>query len=93
MSKERELLKRILKFIVPGEDNESLDYDLLLYSQILDLLAQPEQKPLTINENLIDLNQVDKHLVLCDKSEDYRDGYCDGIIYAEREHDIRGKFE
>jgi hypothetical protein len=176
MSKERELLKRTLKYIVP-KDAESLDYDLLLYSQIRDLLAQPEQiawvwnpanniweqvcnfghwqsgaiyafgdtKPaedenvqseqepieledvikqihnkafyegnshvisvrdvLTIfrnylkskrdipKQNLIDLNQVDDHLKKCDKSEDYRDGYCDGIIYAEREHKIRGKYE
>jgi len=42
---------------------------------------------------LLDLDQIDRHLVLCDKSEDYREGYCDGVIYAEREHDIRGKHE
>jgi hypothetical protein len=45
MSIERELLKRTLKFILPDEDddNESLDYVLLLYNQITDILAQPEQ--------------------------------------------------
>ena len=36
--------KRTLKYIVP-KDDESLDYDLLLYSQIRDLLAEPEQEP------------------------------------------------
>ena len=41
----------------------------------------------------IDLDQVDKHLKTCDLSEDYRDGYSDGIIFAEREHKIRGKYE
>ena len=41
----------------------------------------------------IDLDQVDKHLQICDLSEDYRDGYSDGIIFAEREHKIRGKYE
>ena len=44
-------------------------------------------------KKLINLDEVDAHWMLCDKSEDYRDGYCDGIIYAEREHKIRGKHE
>ena len=44
-------------------------------------------------QELIDLDQVDKHLKTCDLSEDYRDGYIDGIIFAEREHKIRGKYE
>ena len=38
----------------------------------------------------IDLDQVDNHLKICDLSEDYRDGYSDGIIFAEREHGIGG---
>ena len=47
MELERELLKRTLNFILPDEyeNDESLDYALLLYTQISDLLAQPEQKP------------------------------------------------
>ena len=49
-------------------------------------LAPPKRDP-------IDLDQVDNHLKICDLSEDYRDGYSDGIIYAEREHKIRGKYE
>jgi len=36
----------------------------------------------------IDLDQVDNHLKICDLSEDYRDGYSDGIIFAEKEHGI-----
>ena len=47
MNRERELLKRTLNFILPDEyeNDESLDYALLLYTQISDLLAQPEQEP------------------------------------------------
>jgi hypothetical protein len=41
MSKERALLKRALKFIV--QSDELMDCDLTLYSEIRDLLAQPEQ--------------------------------------------------
>ena len=36
----------------------------------------------------IDLDQVDNHLKICDLSEDYRDGYSDGIIFAEKAHGI-----
>lgn len=51
-----------------------------------ELLAQPEKK-------IIDLNMVDNHLDICNLSEDYKDGYVDGIVYAEREHGIRGQHE
>ena len=36
----------------------------------------------------IDLDEVDKHLKICGLSEDYRDGYSDGIVFAEIEHGI-----
>ena len=52
------------------------------------LLNQMEQ-----TREPIDLDQVDKHLKICDLSEDYRDGYSDGIIFAERYHKIRGDDE
>lgn len=51
------------------------------------------KKRLPPKREFIDLDQVDKHLKTCDLSEDYRDGYSDGIIFAEREHKIRGKYE
>ena len=41
----------------------------------------------------LDLNQIDRHLEINDYSDEYRYAYCDGIIFAEREHDIRGKHE
>lgn len=53
---------------------------------IQELTAKPEKK-------IIDLNMVDKHLEICDLSEDYKDGYSDGIVYAEREHGVRGLYE
>lgn len=53
---------------------------------IEELTTKPEKK-------IIDLNIVDKHLEICDLSEDYKDGYIDGIVYAEREHGIRGLYE
>ena len=46
-----------------------------------------------IKNNLINLDTVDYHLQNSGKNEDYRDGYSDGIIYAERFHNIRGKYE
>ena len=46
-------------------------------------LAPPKREP-------IDLDQVDKHLKICDLSEDYRNGYSDGIVFAEIEHWMRG---
>ena len=55
-------------------------------NEIKELLAQPEQE-------LIDLDQVDKHLEICDKSEEYKDGYSDGIVFAERHHNMRGQHE
>ena len=139
MSKERELLKKLLDSITELDYRQGLDP---LTCEIEELLDQPEQEPefgdgpefdgwekrsgnslmqepvawmnndfeFYANEEkyvgnliplytsppkqeLIDLDQVDKHLKTCDLSEDYRDGYIDGIIFAEREHKIRGKYE
>ena len=42
---------------------------------------------------LLDLDKVDKHLEICDKSEEYRDGYSDGIVFTERHHGMRGQHE
>lgn len=76
MNKERELLKRIVKANI-------IDY-ITIIEEAEEILAQPEQGP-------IDLDQVDNHLKICDLSEDYRDGYCDGVVFAEREHRIGDK--
>ena len=54
-----------------------------------ELLDQPEQT----KQELIDLDKVDKHLEICDKSEEYRDGYSDGIVFTERHHGMRGQHE
>ncbi len=41
----------------------------------------------------LDLDQIDRHLEINDYSDEYRYAYCEGIIFAEREHGIRGKHE
>ena len=51
--------------------------------------APPKREPI----ELIDLDKVDKHLEICDKSEEYRDGYSDGIVFTERHHGMRGQHE
>ena len=79
----------------PLLDEEGLDPDLHHCEWVLQqerkrlhalLAAQPESKP-------IDLDQIDKHLEICDHSEEYKDGYSDGIVFAERHHAIRGQHE
>lgn len=59
----------------------------------LDELTKPTITFTPPKLELIDLNMVDEHLRKCDLSEDYRNGYSDGIVFAEREHGIRGKNE
>ena len=85
MSKERELLKVALDFLDPKRWLDSADQHVLniITRDIEELLAQPEREP-------INLDKVDKHLEICDLSEDYRKGYSDGIVFAEIENWMRG---
>ena len=80
MSKERELLYRWYRGA-----RDRVDFN-ELYDTTVKLLTQPEPE-------LLDLDKVDKHLEICDKSEEYRDGYSDGIVFTERHHGMRGQHE
>jgi hypothetical protein len=105
MSKERELLKRLVSVDL------SDIYDLLIEAQ--ELLAQPEQEPVAWMQDDIELYVQEskdtirgyviplytappKHTSLelevadCCGSEDYREGFKDGALYAEKAHGITG---
>jgi len=90
MSKEREVSKKIIStddtcnwnFIV----EDIGDYDHVYVNGVRYVEFQPKKE-------FIDLDKADKHLEICDKSEEYRDGYSDGIVFAERHHAIRGQYE
>jgi len=96
MNKERELLERIL---VSGIFDSNLFEDWEQYIQ--ELLAQPEG--ITPREGLteykkgyakaeFDLKREPLGLEIMDVcgSEDYREGFKDGALYAEKCHDIGG---
>ena len=81
MSKERELLKKVI------QDADDGVMSLSLYKEVMDYLAQPDtpvSKPLSIAD-------VEAHLMICDDLDvGYIDGYIDGMVFAEREHKIIG---
>ena len=60
---------------------EALETALAALKQPTVTFTPPKREP-------IDLDQVAKHLKICDLSEDYRNGYSDGIVFAEIEHGI-----
>lgn len=77
MNRERQLLKRWLI------DFGKIHPDVELLKDTQALLAQPERES-------INLDKVDKDLEICGMSEDYRNGYSDGIVFAEIENWMRG---
>lgn len=100
MSKELELLQEALEWMhelkyVWANVRDSGDYDLLELiagiNKIERILAQPEPEPEP--RKPLNIADVENHLLLCDVDEGYIDGYIDGMVYAEREHKIRGRNE
>jgi hypothetical protein len=104
MSKERELLKKALDFMLDAGANLNP-----LFKEINDnLLAQPEQSSTTRhaldsywNQEAyqrgyaraeLDLKREPLGLEIMDVcgTEDYREGFKDGALYAEKCHDIGG---
>ncbi len=95
MSKERELLER-----VKAEGYISFG----LYKEIKELLAQPEQENLTPRQGLeeykkgyakaeldLKLERINHDDILdrsIDGSFEYKDGFMDGVMFAENHHGI-----